>query len=357
MIYGNLILAAVPLVIAAIGAFCAMKEQKLLFCLICGAAVYFVAVTGAADGQRLGLLALMTGELPISSLADIETPPAYMLMLRICLEAGIGVEGFTALQAALQAFLAAAWLYNRDGFPYAGAAVFTACFLPLVCVDPNILTAVLVCLFGAEFIEERRFFRFAAVIFAAACFDISVLLLIPVWFIALIPKNYIVLPLAGGIAAAAVLLPDVTDKVFEFLGKGRYNYTQTPLPLAICAAAAALLLMLTAAMFRRRSEKTARVIPVFITGAALSFASVYDARLFVPAQAALALSATALLPDAFAICRRFTVLMFPRGKKAADITAITVCAVLGTALCAYIVFGDCFGTSYFGRHLFGEVSG
>ncbi len=355
MIFGNIILVMLPLLTGAAGYFCEKKEQKALFSLICGGIVYFVSAAGAVNGQMHDVLVMTAGRLPVASLGIIDAPPAYLLILRICLGAGIGAGGFATVQALLHSFLTAAYIYEKPGVPYAGAAVLTALFLPLVCFDANIFTAVLICLFSARYAEERRFFRFAAVIFIAACFDASVLLLIPVWLISLIPKNYITLPLAAGIAAAAVYFPGAAEAVTGFLGNGSCARMRTPLPLAVCTCAAALVLMLTAAMYRKRSEMTARLIPVFITGSALSAAAVFVPELSVPAQAALALSAAALAPDALAIFRRFMVIMFPKRKKAADFTALAIFAALTAGLCAYIVFSDCFGSSGFGISLFGEA--
>ncbi len=355
MIFGNIILVVLPMLLGAAGYFCEKKEQKALFSLICGAAVYFVSAAGAAHGQMHDVLVMTAGRLPVASLGIIDAPPAYLLILRICLGAGIGAEGFAIVQALLHGFLTAAYIYERPDVPYAGAAVFTAMFLPLVCFDANIFTAVLICLFSARYAEERRFFRAVAVIFIAACFDASVLLLIPVWLFSLIPRNYIAAPLAAGIAAAAVYFPDAAEKVTEFFGKGLCARIRTPLPLAVCACAAALILMLTAAMYRKRSKKAARLIPVFIAGSAISMAAVFVPGISVPAQAALAMSAAALAPHSLAIFRRFAVIMLPKHRKAADIAALIIFAVLIAGLGAYIVFSDCFGTSGFGTALFGEA--
>ena len=115
------------------------------------------------------------------------------------------------------------------------------------------------------------------------------------------------------------------------------------------------LLILTAAMFRFRNERTARLISVFITGAALAAAGVFVPKLSVAALAALALSGVAIAPDALAIVRRFAGLMFPQHQKSAERGCATVCALLITGLCAYIVLSDQFGTSCFHNNLFGEV--
>ena len=355
MIFGNLILIAIPPVTAAAGALCARKEQRALFCLICGALVYLVSAYGALNGTLTGLAAIMSERPPISSLGGINAPPAYALIVRICAETGTGGQGFITVQAFLQGFLTAAYLYNRPDIPYAGAAVLTAAFLPVVCCDANVFTAVVICLFSAKYIEERRFFRFAAVIFAAACFDISVLLLIPVWFLSFIPKNLVTALLTAGIACAAVMLPGVCGAVYGFLGEGLYGKPANPALPAVCACVAALLLMLTAAMYRTRNENTARLIPVFTAGAALSAAAVFEPRLTVVSQAALALSAAVIAPDALAIFRRFAEIMLPGHEKAAGRTAAVILVLLVMALGAYIVLSDCFGTSRFAAGLFGEA--
>lgn len=360
---GNLILAAIPVLLALLGKFCAAKEQKAVFCLIFGAAVFFTAgiggVTGAEasgyDGQRLVTLAALTENMAVSTVMGLSFPPAYTLILKICLTAGIGIRGFMLVIAALQGFLAAAFIYNRPGSPYAGAVVFAGCFLPAVYVGSNVLTAALICLFGAKYIEERRFFRFAAVMLAAACFDISAVLLIPVWFITVVPNNWAAM-LISALLAASALLPGVTGAVYGFLGEGLYVPHETPIPAAVTAVAAALLFTLMTAMFRNRSEQTARLVPAFSCGAVFAAAGIFEPRLFGLSLMTLAMSAAVIAPDAHYIIRKFTLIVFPDNKKAAGAAVDAVCCLAVTALCVYFVLSDCFGSSYFGTMLFGEVA-
>ena len=361
MIYGNIILIAVPVILAAAGVFCSAKEQKALFSLLFGAAVFLEAGlcrimdTDAAgyEGQRLGLLGMLTDGMSVDSIFGIEAPPGQLIILKICMGAGIGVSGFLTVQAALQAFLAAAYIYNRPDGPYAGAVVFSACFLPWSFVSANSFTAMLICLFSAKYTEERRFLRAAAVFLAAACFDISAVLLIPLWLITLIPNNWAALLISAAAAASAALLPDVTGAVYGFLGEGMYTGRQTPVPAAVFAAAAALVLILTTAMFRHRNERTARLIPAAICGAALSAAGIFAPELFVISQAMLALSLTAIAPDANAIAGRFAEILLPgAGKKAAVAVGVILTAAV-TGVCAYLILSGSVGSSYFGTVLFG----
>ena len=363
MLTGNLILIAIPLLLAGVGAFCAAKEQKALFCLIFGAAVFLVTgfggLTGAGvsagDSGRLELLAGPAENTSIKDAAQIQASPADMILLKICLETGIGTRGFMIVRAALQAFLAAAYLYNRKGGQYTGAVFFSACFLPTVFADPDILTAILICLFSAKYIEERRFVRFAAVILAAACFDMSALLMLAVWFITLIPSNIAVLVISGTLAALAAVFPDITGSIFAFFGEGMFSPHTGSIPLAVISGAAALLFMIMKSMLRNRSERSTALIPFAVCGAAFSAASVYVPQLFVISQIMLAVSVTALATDTQWIINRFAEILFPDGKKAVGMTVGTVCAAAAAGICAYIVFSDCFGSSYLGTVLHGEV--
>lgn len=360
MIYGNIILIAVPAVLAALGALCAAKEQKALFSLLSGAAVFLEAGlcrildTGGTgyEMQQLELLGMLTDGMSTDVLFGINAPPAYLLILKICMESGAGTSGFVLVQAILQAFLAAAYIYNRPGKPYAGAVIFAACFLPCSFVGGNTFTAMLICLFSAKYIEERRFFRAAAILLAAACFDISAVLLIPLWLITLIPNNWAALLISGALAASAALLPEVTGAVYEFLGEGMYTACHNDSVMAVFAGIAALILIMMTAMFRHSNERTARLIPAAVCGAALSAAAVFVPELFMVSETMLSVSLTALAPDANAIIGRFAEIMLPDAGKKASIAASIALTLILTGVCAYKVICGNFGTDYFSAVLF-----
>ncbi len=361
MILGNIILIAVPAVLACIGAFCAAREQKALFSLLFGAAVFLAAglwrvtdMSGAgAEMEALELRGMLTDAVEVGAVFGIKAPPAYLLILKICMETGIGTHGFLIVQAVLQSLLAAAYINNGPDKPYAGAVVFAACFLPCSFVSANSFTAMLIGLFSAKYIGERRFFRAAAVFLAAACFDISAVLLIPLWLITLIPNNWAALLVSAVIAVPAALFPGAAGAVYGFLGKGLYTPFRNTVVLAVFAGIAALILIIMTAMLRHSSERNARLVPAAVCGAALSAAAVFVPELFAVSQAMLALSLTALAPDVNAILGRFAEIMLPGAGKKASVAVGAVLALGVTGVCAYIVFAGGFGTERFSAVLFG----
>lgn len=354
MIYGNLIIIAVPALLAAIGAFCAAKEQKALFSLVFGAAVFLEAgLCRIMDPVPSGFEEQLAGSVYSDIISGTEAPPAYLFILKICMTAGIGTGGFMTVQAVLQSFLAAAYIYNRPDAPYAGAVIFSAFFLPCSFVGANAFTAILISLFSAKYIEERRFLRAAAVLIAAACFDVSAVFVIPLWFITIIPNNFAVLLISAALAAASAMLPDVTAGVFGYFGTGMFTGRYVTVPMAAAACIAALVLMITASMFRKRNERTARLIPFTICGAALSAAGIFVPELFVVSRIMLAVSLTALAPDAEWISGRFTEILLPGAGTKARVASVILLTAVVTTVCIILTADDSMGTSYFGTVLFG----
>ena len=348
-----IILIGVPILIRIFGAACSIKNRKALFLAVFAAAVFTVVGLGTTggliggDAARYSLLNAMIGTVPFGSIGDIDASPAYLLIMKICSVFAPDGSVFPFVIALIQTALAVYALITACGKPYSGAGVFLFCFIPAYFAGSTAFTAALIALIASRYIRDRRFFRFAALMLAAACFDMSALLLIPIYFIFLIPNIYISTGVSAMLAALAVIFPDAVTEVFDFLGNGKCTAFAYTAACAVFACIAAVVGMLIYAMFANRKNDCEKLVSVLSCGAAFSVAAVFEPRLFALTQMLLMMSAVALAPETFEIGKRFVEILFRREKKTAVIVFMAVCVLMEAGICAYLVIGNVFGAAVF----------
>ena len=287
-------------------------------------------------------------------LGSVGIPPAYALLMKLCAEFTGDIRIFCALNGCIQSVLAGLYIYTGCSRPYAGAVMLSAGFMPASFVGTPFFTAVLICCCAMRYIRERRFFRFAAMILAAACFDISAVLLIPLYFITLIPNVYITAVISAAAASLAAIYSDITASVFSFLGFSLTVSLKSTVPCAVCACLAALICLLMHRMIANRDEKYAYLIPFAAMGAALSAAGVHNGMLFPVSVFLLAGSLTSLAPEVYELLLRFFGILFPKKPYTVGLAVNTACFAAVIGFCAYTLFSGCFGSEVFGQALFGE---
>ena len=357
-----IILIGVPLFIRIFGAICAKADKKILFCAAFGFSVFAIIGLGSlggligADSARYGLLNTMIGAVEFDSLGDIDASPAFLLIMKICSVFSAEKFVFPLVIAVIQTFLAVFAIYTRCEEPYSGAGVFLFCFIPAYFAGSTAFTAALIALIASRCVEERRFFRFAALMLAAALFDMSALILIPIYFVFIIRNVFISAGASAMLAALAVVFPDAVTGVFGFLGNGKCTSAGFTVPCAVFACAAALIGMLMYAMFKNRHNDCEKLVPVLICGAAFSVGSVFEPRLFALTQMLLMMSATVLAPQAFTIGGKFIEILFPKNKSTLRIVFLAVCVLAEAGICAYLVIGNVFGAAVYDSAFLAGVS-
>ena len=345
-----IILTAIPAFLLAFGIICAKNDRRLLFCA--AAAVCVFAVCGltslagfvGADADKLPLISSLAGQVSFEDLGIMNAPPGYLIIIRIC--AALGAESFTApfILSCIQTLLAAHALYTRCSSPYSGAAILTFCFLPVYFAGSSVFTAALICLNASVYVRERRFFRYAALILTAACFDMSALLLLPLYFVTLIPNIWISAAVSAAIAALGAVFTKAADAVYGFFGEGLYTSAQSTVACAVIAIIASVLCILMFGMFKNRNGHYENLVPVLASGAAFSLASVFDGRFFAVSLMLLMQSAVVLAPEAEEIAGRFLEIVFPKYKMTSRILFNFVCLAAVVGICVYLVYGDVFGS-------------
>lgn len=348
-----IILIGVPVFIRIFGAICAKANRKALFCAAFGFSVFAIIGLGSfggligADSARYSLLSTMIGAVQFDALGGIDASPAFLFIMKICSVFSTESFVFPLVIAVIQALLAGYAVYTRCDEPYSGAGVLIFCFIPAYFAGSPAFTAALIALIASRCIEERRFFRFAVLMLAAALFDMSALILIPIYFIFLIPNVYISAGASAMLAALAALFPDAVTGVFGFLGSGKCTSAEFPVPCAVIACVAALIGVLMYAMFRNRHNDCEKLVPVLLCGAALSVASVFEPRLFALTQMLLMMSAPVLASEAFTIGVKFVEILFPENKSTSRIVFLAVCVLAEAGICAYLVIGNVFGAAVY----------
>jgi len=357
-----IILIGVPLFIRIFGAVCAKENRKGLFCAAFGFSVFAVIGLGSlggligADSARYNLLNAVIGTVPFDSLGSTDASPAFLLLMKICSAFSTETFVFPLTAAIIQTFLAAYAVYTLCDRPYSAAGVFLFCFIPAYFAGSPAFTAALAALIASRYVEERRFFRFAAMMLAAALFDMSALLLIPIYFIFLIPNIYISSAASAVLAALAVLFPDAVTGVYGFLGTGKCTSAAFTVPCAVFACAAALIGVLMYAMFANLHNDCEKLVSVLSCGAAFSVAAVFEPRLFALTQMLLMMSSVVLAPEAFRIGGKFVEILFPKNKTVVRYVFLAVCVLAEIGICAYLVIGDVFGAAVYDSAFLAGVS-
>ena len=342
---GSLILIAVPVLLMGAGAFCAARGYRLAFSIITGAAVFAVCGICAlgSDDQMYAAIGASAEYIPYDDITLIGAPPAVTLLIKICAAISPGNDIFPLVMAVIQSLLAAAVVFYRCETPYAAGAVIAACFIPAYFAGPDAFTAALIGVFASKYIEEKRFIRFTAVMLFAACFDAAAV--IPVFFcILLFSENVYTSALRSFVfAACAVLFTGITDGIYNMFGDGRYAACGIS---PVCAAAAVLAGAAAAAMkpmLVNRSKRNELLVSETVCGALFAVAAVFDGRFFGLSLIMLMQSVIPVIPDAFSIGQKFTVLMFPEKKKTASWTFCIVCCAALAVICVLFVYFGGFG--------------
>jgi hypothetical protein len=94
--------------------------------------------------------------------------------MKICSAFSTETFVFPLTAAIIQTFLAVYAVNTLCDRPYSAAGVFLFCFITAYFAGSPAFTAALAALIASRYVEERRFFRFAAMMLAAALFDMSV---------------------------------------------------------------------------------------------------------------------------------------------------------------------------------------
>ncbi len=362
--FGNLVLLTVPAVTGVVGVLCGKFRRKAFFCAFFAITVFLITgiggITGfgqnGAEGIRLQLLYMLSGNLSFGSTAAVESPPAYFFLIKLFTLVGLDMNGAVMIIAGFNALLAALFIYFRCSSPYIGAIVFSAGFMLTAFIGQCPFAAMIICAFAAGHAEDRRYFRAAAAILAAACFDSSVILVFAFYLIAVIPNIYISTLVSAAAAAAAAYIPNVPDIIFSFFGSGTSAAHNSSVVCVVYAFIGTFICVLLYAMIKNRSERLVCHIPVMCGGTVMLLASISDGRFFVPAAAMLMQSAVILAPDVYAIGKRFTEIVFKKTKETSALVFTIVCSVAVYILYAYMIFSDVCGSGYFSNVLFGEGS-
>ena len=354
---GGLVLLALPLLLMGAGVFCSVRGYRLAFSIFTGAAVFAVcgicALGGpiGAEEQRLSYTGAVAEIVSYDDITVMNAPPALVLIMKICAVFSREPVVFPLVTAVLQSVLAAAAVYCRCASPYAAGVVLTACFIPAYFAGSGAFTAALIAVFASKYIEERRFFRFSAVMLLAACFDAAAV--IPVFlYILLFSKNVYMSALRSFVcAAAAVMFPGIIDGIYGLFGAGQYAQYPLSVPSAVFAVLGAAALAAMKPLLIARSEKSELLISEIVCGGCFALAGVFDGRLSALALIMLMQSVIPVVPDAFDIGQKFTSLMFREKKKTAARTFGIVCCVIAAGICAYSVFAGGFGAERYDEAL------
>ena len=364
--YGNIVLLALPVILAAAAAICENHDKKALFSVFFGVTVFFTAGIGGICGTGLpgsgdetsSFVTAAVDMIPLANVTELKFPPAFLILMKLTLMAGGDINSLALIIAVLLGIMSALLVHHSGKPPFAGAVMLFTCFIPTVFISVNSFCAALIAGLAAGFFRDRRFFRACAMIITAACFDLSVLLLIPLYIIALVPGKSMTRTLSAvmiNLAAvgAAALYPDA---VYGLLEEGKYTAHTLTVPAAVFASAGVLAAVLMGKMLLNTDDKSGTMLSAAAGGAAFAVTAAADGRFFTAALAALIMSGVMLAPEMVSVGRRFVSIVFPADKEKSRNVFDIVCFAAVFAIYAYLVLSGSCGTDFFTRSLFGEGS-
>ena len=326
---GIVILSAAPIAVCAAAYFARRFDAGKLFCVFC--ALFFFALFGfGSGGEEYSRISLMydTPAVQAEFIEGIQAPVGSALLMKLFSLFINDPRGYVLVVSLLESAAAALFMYFECSEPYSAGVVFTFCFAGRALTDSTFFIAALICAHSFVYIRERRFIRFSAVILLAACFEPCALILLPLYWLFLIPAFPATAALSGLLFFIPVFFPELCAGILEFTDPfNRYNETRH-IACGIILAAAALIFIAASAMFTKRDEYYGRLTPVFFAGALCTLASAFEPGL-VPLSFMLAMpSAVILAPEARAIGRTFFDILFPRHKETARRIFLGTCLII-----------------------------
>lgn len=210
-----------------------------------------------------------------------------------------------------------------------------------------IFAAALISGFALRYACEKRFFRFAAYIVFAACFDMSALLLLPVYFL-LIPENPIFTAVFAAVtASSALLFPEYRDSLFSFL-YGRYSSVSQEIPTVIAVGAFTLLVLCLIAykLMKQRGEYPMLCLRLLFFGAAFSLLSLFDSRFFPAALMTFLPASVTLTSELFGVASSLMELTFKERRKEAFALSAAVFLVIYAIYYIFLISSGVFGGLY-----------
>ena len=341
------VIAALPFLLAGAGFICRGGRRKALYCGVFGLLIFLGAVLlkGGAFYEKTNALFGILPKISFSSMARLAEPPAYAVTAKAVSALSGGADIFFLITSAIGSAAAAYLVYSRCSVVYAGglAFVLTGFFL---CREWNgcIFWAALICGFAMRYACEKRFFRFAAYIVFAACFDMSALLLLPVYFM-LIPENPVfTAAFAAVTASSALLFPEYRDRLFTSL-YGRFSPVSQEIPALIAVGAVTLLALCLMAykLMKQRGEYPMLCLRLLFFGAAFSLLSLFDSRFFPAALMTLLPASVTLTSELFGVASSLMELTFKERRKGAFAVTAAVFLVIYGIYYMFLISSGVFG--------------
>lgn len=344
------VIAALPFLLAGAGFICRGGRRKALYCGVFGLLIFLGAVLlkgGEFYEKTIALFGILP-KLSFDSMSRLAEPPAYAVTAKAVSALSGGSDIFFLITSAIGSAAAAYLVYSRCSVVYAGglAFVLTGFFL---CGEWNgcIFAAALISGFALRYACEKRFFRFAAYVVFAACFDMSALLLLPVYFL-LIPENPIFTAVFAAVtASSALLLPEYRDRLFSFL-YGRYSSVSQEIPTVIAVGAFTLLVLCLIAykLMKQRGEYPMLCLRLLFFGAAFSLLSLFDSRFFPAALMTFLPASVTLTSELFGVASSLMELTFRERRKEAFALSAAVFLVIYAIYYIFLISSGVFGGLY-----------
>ncbi|MBQ8842812.1 MAG: EpsG family protein [Ruminiclostridium sp.] len=182
-------------------------------------------------------------------------------------------------------------------------------------MDFTLFMGMVIAAFAFRYASEKRLIRFLSVILLASCFDLRLLILIPVYFIFFAEPTVYYIP-AVLVLGAILLFVDISPVFGILLGfSPEREGAELFLPVKIIALF--VITMLLMKILARRGDYNKATITLSGVSAVFALGAISDSRLLIPATACFYPAIITLGPEIVAALKSIISLTFRENKKKA----------------------------------------
>ncbi len=302
-------------------------KNKGLCCLYCGAIFFLFSAFGFSDFFCTTYPALGADMSVYQSVLS----PAFIYGAQLISMIFPHYSGAVVLYGLITAFGLMLYIYKYCYYTAFSAVIAAVSGLWLISfIDPFLFSGMVIAAFAFRYASEKRFIRFLAVILLAACFDLRILFIAPLFILFIIKPTVYYIP-AAAVLATVLIFVDISP-VFGFFPGFTFEREAAQLFYPVTIAAAGVLTAITAKILIRRGSYSETMITVMAVAAAFAVGSFADGRLLFPSVICFFPAALTLVPEIIAVAKTIITLTFRENKR----TVLMVGGViLGIGLMAY----------------------
>ena len=185
--------------------FCRDSRGKAFYCAACGAVLFMIAAVRRSVGYDYNLYANWFDDcfgMSFDDMSVMKQEKGFLLPMRLISGLTFDYQAMFAVTALVITAGVMLYIYKNCEKPYLGVFCFIAYGLFFNSMNfMRQMIAAVIMLYAFRYIKTGQFGRFFVFVLLASCFHVSVLVMIPFYFILRIPMNNITLGIYAAVTA------------------------------------------------------------------------------------------------------------------------------------------------------------